>query len=488
MMKAISKTENTIKVLFLSAEAAPFIKIGGLGDYSGSLPKAVKTASENKDFKVEYKVIIPLYQQIKDCFKLRNVTSFSFKYGAKKETALVWQSGEECKNNFFIQRESKAIPAQVYTADANHDGDIFAFTSLAAIEFMQFLKWKPDIVHVNDWHTAFAARYIQQLRKTKPQFSNTKILISLHNLPFMGAGAEPIINKLGLEITDEPGLPFWGRNQPLPIGLSSADKIVVVSPGYAREIQTPKFGCGLERYLKLNDKKIVGILNGIDVKSWDPGSDPVCFQYTHDDIQNKIKNKSTLLKLSKIRFDERIPLFVIVSRLEWQKGIDLILDAFDNFEGQKWQLLILGTGGQEIERACRNFEQRHSSNVRFYAKFDPDLSRRVYAGGDFFLMPSRYEPCGLSQMIALRYGTIPVAARVGGLKNSIKTGNDRGTGILFKGEDPIALIDAIKKAIALFQNEPEFRAMRVRAMNEDFSWKKSAKKYLALYKSLLQEI
>jgi len=483
-MKTQAQPIHGLRVLFITAEASPFVKVGGLGDYSGSLPKAVQIAANDRKIKIDFKIVLPLFQCIKDSFNLKHLFDISLKYANRFEKASIFQTCEGFQDFYFIRRKNKAFPSPVYTADARIDGDKFAFISLAALELVRSLDWSPDIIHTNDWHTAFSARQAQLLRFTDPFFKKSKIVISLHNLPFMGAGSESIVNKLGLAIKDEPSLPFWGRTQPLPIGLTSSDKIIVVSPGYAREIQTAKFGCGLERYLKTNRSKITGILNGIDIQTWDPRTDPIITHYSENDLENKQANKIHLTEISGLPTDKKIPLFVIVSRLDWQKGIDLIFDAFTELKKKPWSLIILGTGGEEIQLACRSFERSLSKKVRFFQKFDPELSRKVYAGGDFFLMPSRYEPCGLSQLIALRYGTIPVAASVGGLKDTIITEKGRNTGILFKPEDQSALAEAVEKAINLFTTSDEFRNVQIRAMREDFSWRKSAKKYLTIYQTL----
>ena len=473
-----------LKVLFLAAEAFPFIKVGGLGDYAGSLPLSVVHSAEEINLHVDFKIILPAYKPIIEKWDCVPISTINFVYGQKKETAIVLADSKAYPQHFFIQKKNQQPPSQVYTADAGKDGDIFAFTSLAALEFVKHIKWQPDIIHVNDWHTAFAAKKAQMLRKTDQFFQKTRIVLSLHNLPFMGAGAETIIEKLGLVEKDVPGLPFWGKNQPLPIGLSCSDHIVVVSPGYASEIQTSRFGCGLQTFLKIQRNKITGILNGIDTNVWDPLTDPVCHHYSAFKLENKQKNKVDLLKLTNLKFKEKTPLFVTVSRLDWQKGIDLLLDAFKIFSAKNWQLIILGAGGKDIEQACKEFEIKHPEKVRFFAKFDPDLSRLIYAGGDFFVMPSRYEPCGLSQMIALRYGTIPIAAKVGGLKDTIKIGASNRTGFLFKPSDKLAMVSALDEATNLFNNGIEHQAMQIRAMQEDYSWSKSAKKYLALYRRL----
>jgi starch synthase len=305
----------------------------------------------------------------------------------------------------------------------------------------------------------------------------------------MGAGTQAAFDLFGLPPSRYPRLPWWGRKFPLALGLQAADRIVAVSPTYAQEILTPEFGCGLENLLKTRHKSVSGIVNGLDQESWDPATDPyIPVNFDVASLNRRKQNKTALIKEFSLDPDPKTPLLILISRMDQQKGVDLAVEGLSQSIRGKWQAILLGTGDPKLEEACRQLEKDHPERIRAAIRFDAKLSRRMYAGADILLMPSRYEPCGLAQMMAMRYGCVPLARATGGLQDTIIdafSSKELGTGFLFKPATSTALADALRRALKVFENQERWAKIQERGMRRDFSWEKSALQYVNLYRNLL---
>ena len=485
-----SSAEDTIRVLFLAAEADPFVKVGGLADYAGSLPRALSQLSPTitKQRKLDVRLAIPDHGQIDHKkWGIKHLLDFNIREKGKPVSARVFTATSQDMPVYFISRksrESKKHP--VYLPKDKFNGRKFGFYSIAALELLKVLKWPADILHANDWHTSFSIIKLAQVKEKDSFFTKTKSLLTIHNLAYMGGGSEKTLDDFNLNPVDEPHLPPWAHRQPLPMAISLADAIVAVSPSYAREIKTPQFGYGLEKMLQQRGKSVSGILNGIDYQRWNPSTDAcIAEQYYVENLEVRKSNKSYLQnKFGLPVSTQEIPLIAVISRLDFQKGIDLLIDGFKMLKAMIFQLIILGSGSPMLENKCRQLAERYPRQVRAQLKFDPQLARQLYGGADMILIPSRFEPCGLTQLIAMRYGCLPVARATGGLKDSIQDGVN---GFLFNDLTSSALVAAIKRAIGVFQKKSLWKKMQVNAMNSDFSWDKSARAYARLYQKLLDE-
>ena len=386
---------------------------------------------------------------------------------------------------YFINGPPIASSNDVYSGDNYQDGVKFTFFSLAAMELARVLNWKPDIIHAQDWHTAPAVYKLYRDRKEDDSFIRARSLLTVHNLPYLGHGAGEAMAEFGIPAARDSALPKWTRGLPLPLGLLTADKINTVSPGYAEEIFTAEFGAGLEDFLKSRREDISGILNGLDLISWDPENDPeLPLNYAVDSLENRAENKILLQAELGLERDPQIPLLAMINRMDLQKGVDLVPDALRNLKGSEWQTVILGTGDPELEKAVKQLDNDYAQ-VSALLKYDGSLARRIYGASDIILIPSRYEPCGLTQMIGMRYGCIPLARSTGGLKDSIiDYHSNRGTestGFLFDQAAPPALTKAIQRALDIFSDKRRWAGLQRRGMKADFSWEKSAREYLKLY-------
>jgi len=308
-------------------------------------------------------------------------------------------------------------------------------------------------------------------------------MLTVHNLPFMGGDGADVLAAYGLEPIHDDALPSWAWTQPLPLGLHSADAIVPVSPTYAREILTPEFGCGLETYLRGRANAITGILNGLDVNSWDPAVDrALAMTFTVESLSGREANKEALQKQVGLPVEPRLPVVAMIGRVDPQKGVDISLAALSLIAEQPWQFILLGTGDKAIEEAALNLQTVFPDRIRAVTRFDSTLGRVIYGGADLFLMPSRYEPCGLAQMIAMHYGCVPVVRTTGGLKDTVQEGK---TGFLFDKALPESLAEALTRALSVYANPEKWRRFQRNGMKEDFSWTKSARQYAILYRSLI---
>jgi starch synthase len=484
--------EPGIKVLFLAAEAEPFVKVGGLGDVTGSLPAAIRAFSASSPEgapEIDIRLAIPFHGSIqRDHFSFENLLQVNVYSRSGPVQATVSKTIWNGLTVYLIAGNLFPEDAPVYSGDNRIDGRKFTFFSLAALEMVRALNWRPDLLHANDWHTAPAIYKLWLQKKFGTYDYNTATLLGLHNLPYLGNGAEEALAEFDLPPAVRSGLPRWASHLPLPLGLMSADHIVAVSPHYAQEIQTPTFGSGLHRFLKRRSASISGILNGIDIRRWDPAQDAsIPTRFDRHRLEKRSENKLALQREFGLEVNPDIPLLAIVSRMDPQKGVDMVPPALQEVSRQAWQIIILGTGDPAVEAAMRRLQAEYPARTRAVLRFDGELSHRIYAGADLLLIPSRYEPCGLTQMIAMRYGCLPLARDTGGLSDTILDiqSTTRGNGFLFKKPSPAALAGALRRALQTFQDREVWVSMQKCAMEQDFSWDRSARQYVQLYHQLI---
>jgi starch synthase len=382
---------------------------------------------------------------------------------------------------YFINGNPLASSASVYASDQAPDREKYAFFSMAALEMLRHINWQPDILHANDWHTALAL-YALRSRRNDPEMAGIRTVMTLHNLPYMGGDAAETLDAYGLMPFHDDALPQWARTFPLPLGLWAADAIIPVSPAYAREILTPQFGCGLESFLRSRSNSVTGILNGLDGSCWDPQIDPsIPARFSAENLEARAANKSALQKALGLPESGRVPLLAMVGRMDQQKGLDLAFDALRQMTSRPWQFVVLGSGDPALENLACILQSDFPDRARAAIRFDSALGRLIYAGADIFLMPSRYEPCGLAQMIAMRYGCVPVVHATGGLKDTIE---ESRTGFLFERSESADLVEALNRALGVFSNPAKWQRYQRNGMSTDFSWPRSARQYAIIYRSL----
>ncbi len=479
---------DTLKVWFLAAEAQPLIKVGGLGDVAGTLPPALCRLPQKPDVRL----VLPLHQAIRDKgLPLTPVAAFTIGHVDGPVAVEAYRSDVGSLPVYLIAGKPIADMPAVYSSDGVGDGNKYVFFSLAALELARALDWQPDVLHAQDWHTAAAIYALEKWYRKDPFYRQTATLLTVHNLPFLGHEAGPALTDYGLPpASADSKLPEWARHMPLPLGLLTADKINTVSPGYAAEMLTPEFGAGLEGFLKTRKKDLLGILNGLDMESWDPRTDQVIsHNYGADNLVDRKKNKAALQKEAGLPPTPKTPLLCIISRMDHQKGIDLALEALRNSLNLDWQAVILGNGDPALEAQTRQLAQDHPQRVKAFVTFDGDLARRMYAGADLILIPSRYEPCGLTQMIGMRYGCVPLARATGGLRDTIVDydQDNQGNGFLFKQAAAPPLARALKRALETYKDQRRWRGLQLRGMAQDFSWQQAAQKYYDLYLNIISE-
>ena len=465
-----------MKVCFIAAEAAPFVKVGGLGDVIGSLPKSLR------ELGVDARVILPLYSSI-------DRERFGLKYKAYQFVDLGWRhsycgifetevDGVPC---YFVDNEQYFNRDSIY--GQIDDGERFAFFSKAALEILPALDFKPDVVNVNDWHTALSVIYLDVLKSREAEFyKDMKSVLSIHNIEFQGKfNPYEMGNLFGLENKYFDALIYNGDLNLLKGAIQLADRVNTVSETYAREILDPYFSYGLDKILNVEQGKLRGILNGIDVDKFNPKTDPMIpVNYDLKTFEDKVQNKLAFQKEMDLEVNADIPLIGMVTRLTHQKGIDLILQASEEILKTGAQLVILGTGDAHYESALRSLEHYRHDRVRSILLFSNEMSAKIYAASDLFLMPSKTEPCGLSQLISMRYGTVPVVHRVGGLRDTVIpfTGVE-GNGFTFESFQAGDMMDAIYRAVTCFYQSPdEWKQIIKNNLQKDVSWEQSAKKYL----------
>lgn len=473
-----------MRVLVLAAEAAPWVKVGGLGDVAGELPPALQGRG------AAVRLALPLHAAL-DAGGLQLTRAAEVEVPRRDGAvpAHILEAGGAPLPLWFVDGPPLRAAAEVYGQPAD-DGEKFVFAFLAALEGCRRMDWAPDVVHAHDWHAAPALAWLARRRREDPFWSRTAGVLTIHNLPFMGAGAETALAAYGLPPSDDERLPAWSRRLPLPLGLAAADWLTTVSPGYAHELQTPEFGCGLEGFLQARSGRLEGILNGLDGARWDPAADDqLAARFTADDPAPRALNKRAVQEQLGLPTDARTPLLAMVTRLDRQKGLDLALAALEHLLEVPWQFVLLGAGDPEQARAARDFAAAHRRRARAVLRFDAALARRICGGADLLLMPSRYEPCGLTQMIAMRYGCLPVVRAVGGLRDSVAdAGGSDGTGFVFGPADPAALAEAVQRALAAYGDPGRWRALQSRAMRSTFDWGAAAERYLQVFEQARRSV
>jgi len=490
---------SRINVLFIASEAGPFIKIGGLADVAGSLPRALREISSTTGpmpFDLDVRLVIPYHPNIQtDRYTPHQIAEYPIHAIEGDILAKAFSFEVDGLPIYLIGGMPINQETAVYSQDLEADGYKYVFFSLACLELARKLNWKPDILHANDWHTAIAIYSLALRRPSNLFFSHTSSLLTIHNLPYLGAMTAPALEAFSLPPAEHSDLPSWARSMALPLGLLAADSIVAVSPGYAKEILSEEFGSGLDAFLRIRAKKITGILNGLDTRKWDPIKDvELAANFSSNNLPARAANKSFLQEELGLEINPHVPLLAMVTRMDPQKGVDLAVDALRlllqsaAIDADPLQVIFLGTGDPVLESAVRHLEQDYPNQVRAQIIFNERLSHHIYAGADILLMPSRYEPCGLSQMIAMHYGCVPVARATGGLNDTIldPSNTELSTGFLFLPAKADALLNAVQRALIFYkQNSSDWQSIQIRGMQQDFSWERSAQEYLKRYRMLL---
>ena len=489
----MAETSKKMQIVFASAECAPFVKTGGLGDVAGSLPAALVRAG------AEVIVMVPKYATIKDEYKaqMEHFADFYVSLGWRNEYCGLEKLEHDGVTYMFVDNERYF--ARDYPYGFFDDGERFAFFSKAITESLQHLPagFECDILHCNDWQTALAPVFLREFYQGLPLYDRVKTVFSIHNVAFQGQFSDTVMEDI-LGVAHIPAAATQLRCDACSINymlgaLHYADAITTVSPTYAGEIQTPEFGEGLDGVLRERSYALQGILNGIDVAGFDPATDKrIAANYTVEDRSGKAICKAKLQEELGLEVRDDRPLMVMVTRLTRQKGMDLVMYALDRILAGGVQVAVLGTGDRDYEDGLRYFQDKYPGTMAARIEFDPALSQRMYAAADMFLMPSKFEPCGLSQIIAMRYGTLPIVRETGGLKDTVQPYNEftgEGTGFSFSNFNGDEMGDAVFRAARLFwDNRDAWNQLVTQAMSQDFSWTRSADKYLDLYFFMHPEI
>lgn len=489
----MADSSKKMQIVFASAECAPFVKTGGLGDVAGSLPAALVRAG------AEVIVMVPKYATIKDEYKsqMEHFSDFYVSLGWRNEYCGLEKLEHDGVTYMFIDNERYF--ARDYPYGFFDDGERFAFFSKAITESLQHLPagFECDILHCNDWQTALAPVFLREFYQGLPLYDRVKTVFSIHNVAFQGQFSDTVMEDI-LGVAHIPAAASQLRCDACSINymlgaLRYADAITTVSPTYANEIQTPEFGEGLDGVLRERSYALQGILNGIDVSGFDPATDKrIAANYTVEDRSGKAVCKAKLQEELGLEVRDDRPLMVMVTRLTRQKGMDLVMYALDRILSGGVQVAVLGTGDRDYEDGLRYFQDKYPGTMAARIEFDPALSQRMYAAADMFLMPSKFEPCGLSQIIAMRYGTLPIVRETGGLKDTVIPYNEftgEGTGFSFSNFNGDEMGDAVFRAARLFwDNRDAWNQLVTQAMSQDFSWTRSADKYLDLYFFMHPEI
>lgn len=485
---------NRMKVLFLSPEVVPFAKSGGLGDVAGSLPLSLKR------LKVDVRIAMPFYRVVMEgnLKKRIIIKDLIVPLGAEKLNANIFETLLEDIPVYLIERDDMYDRPYLY---GNKRGDFydnierFSFFSHAALRLSEDLGFTPDIIHCNDWQTGIVPALLKGPYRTSRSLSNSSSLFTIHNMGYQGIFPREKLSVTGLPeagFFHPEGLEYWGKISLLKAGIVYADAITTVSPTYAMEIQTPEYGMGIEGVLRGRSRSLYGILNGVDYNEWDPSRDHhLASYYSKKSISGKVVCKEALVK--ELGLDPSVinlPLLGLISRLDSQKGLDILVKILDNIFNLDVGMVLLGSGDEAIQNAFRKAAERHKGRMAIYIGFNESLAHRIMAGIDLILIPSRYEPCGLTQMYALRYGTIPLVRATGGLNDTIETFDEKtakGNGFKFGLYDAKALLDEIELAIRVFKDKKVWKQLMINGMRADFSWDISAKAYIDLYASIMKK-
>ena len=479
-----------MRILLASSEVHPYSKTGGLADMVGALGKALG----HKGHQVG--IVTPLYGGIRERFgglKRLNLP-VSLPLGPQEVQAEIWcLEPSPGVTIYFVDQPELYDREGLYQhqgADFPDNAERFIFFAKTAAHLACRLPWQPEVLHLHDWQACLAALLIQHQRKSEGQGRSPRVCLTIHNLAYQGTfpAAKFALTNLPWDYFTPTGVEFYGKLSCLKAGIVYADVITTVSPRYAREITTEEMGCGLDGLLRNRQNALVGILNGVDYDEWNPISDPyIAHHYSGNDIAGKAGNKLALQKEFGLPVDAEVPLFGSVGRLAEQKGVELILGALEEMLSADMQFVVIGSGSPSMESAYKDLARRYPSQVGVRIGFDERMSHRIEAGCDFFLMPSRFEPCGLNQMYGLRYGTIPIVRATGGLDDTVidpREDEAKANGIKFNEYNSTALAKGIRKALALYSDKELLSRFREKAMTADFSWERTVEDYLKVYQSL----
>ena len=485
--KAQKVQKDAKKILFVASEAAPFITTGGLGEVIGALPKNLYKADNN----IDVRIVIPLYEEIILKFK-GDIKFFGKIYvdlGWRHQYCGIFTSKVGDVVYYFIDNEYYFKRADCY--GFFDDGERFAFFGKAVLDILEAIDFIPDIIHTHDWQSAAVPVYMRTVYLNKEEFKNIKTIFTIHNIEYQGKYSMSVLEDIfGISYDYKSILEFDGAINLMKGAMMCSDIISTVSPTYAKEIHDYKYAHGLDPIINMETNKIRGILNGIDTESYDPKIDSKIFaNYDSRSINGKLENKLQLQTIMDLPKDEKIPIIAIVTRLVSHKGIDLIVGAMNDIVKLPLQFVVLGSGDREYELQFELFKERFPGKISVHLGFNSELARRIYAGADIFLMPSKFEPCGISQMIAARYGAVPIVRESGGLKDSIvpyETDGGNGIGFVFTDYASESITEAINRALAVYSDGEKWAELVKRVMEWDFSWGMSAKEYIKMYNGLLE--
>lgn len=472
-----------MKVLYAASEALPFIASGGLGDVAGSLPHALRKRL------IGCRVVLPMYDTIKQELKdtMKFITHISVPVAWRRQYCGIFEAKYNGVIYYLIDNQYYFKRDTIY--GHYDDAERFAFFSRAVLEIIPYIDFKPDIIHCNDWQTALTPVYYSAMYANSPGYENIKTIFTIHNIQYQGVyGKELLEDVLGIPADKASLLEYDGCINFMKGAIECADKVTTVSPSYADEILDPWYSHGLDSILNERRYKLSGILNGIDTVGYDPATDKcIKANFSADNISGKKIDKEELQKEMGLPVKPGVPVIGMVTRLVSHKGLDLVKGILDELLAtSEMQLVVLGSGDYEYESYFRWIAEKYPDKVGLRIGFVPELARKIYAGADMFLMPSKSEPCGLSQMVALRYGTVPIVRETGGLRDSITDcGDGKGNGFTFKSYNAHDMLDAIRRALTLYYNG-DWNELVLRALNCDFSWGRSANAYIRLYKETLK--
>ncbi|MDD4264037.1 MAG: glycogen synthase GlgA [Firmicutes bacterium] len=475
-----------MKILFVASECVPFFKSGGLADVIGSLPKALQ------ELGIEVRVVLPKYQNLKEEYqnRLKTKATLSVKVGWRNQYCRIEELEFDGIHYYFIDNEYYFKRDSLY--GYLDEAERFIYFSRAVLKALPYMEYRPDIIHVHDWQTAIIPTLLDAHYGGEFFYSGIKTVLTIHNLKYQGTFAKELLTDmldLGWEYFNGDQLEFNGGISLLKGGIVSCDVLTTVSPTYALEIQDPFYGEGLDGLLRTTAHKLRGIINGIDYKEWNPSTDKYIFEkYGPRSVKKKSINKLALQKKLGLKEDPDIPLIGIVSRLVSQKGLDLVGHVLDQILAHNLQFVVLGTGESKYEDMFIQKAKESPEKVSANILFDNSLAHQIYAGSDFILMPSMFEPCGLTQLIALRYATLPIVRETGGLKDTVLSFNEytgEGNGFSFLNYNAHDMLNTITRALSFYNKEPVWTTLRQRAIKEDNSWTLSAKAYSDLYDSLM---
>jgi starch synthase len=476
-----------MKLAMLSSEVVPFAKTGGLADVAGALPKSLSPLG------AEIRVLLPLYRETRKKYpELRRVAeNLEIEWGGKKENFSVFECRDDSVTLLFIEKDAYFDRDYLYgTAQGDYpdNGERFAFFSRASLVSLKHLGFRPDVVHAHDWQSAMVLAYLRFVFDRDPFFGYTRSVFTIHNLAYQGLFEKAILGRIGLPdgLFNMEDLEFYGKVNYLKAGILYSTAITTVSRRYSQEIQTPEFGFSLDGLLRKRKESLFGILNGVDYADWNPATDKFVirpFDPTYPEGKKACK-RDVLQAFSLDVGPDYSPLVGMVTRLAGQKGLDILCEALEGIFGLGAKLVILGTGEEVYQKTLRAAQEKYPRSLGLKIAFDEALSHKIYAGSDMFLIPSRYEPCGLTQMYSLRYGTIPVVRATGGLDDTIQeydASSQTGNGFKFQEYSAAALIASLKRAVGVYGEASRWRGLVQRAMACDFSWERSAREYLKLY-------